>query len=94
MLDRLWHEALVRRDDKHRKVDAARAGEHGFDEFLVTRHVHHAGTLPRGSASQQPKPQLDGESPPLFLRQTVGVHAGEGADQRRFSVVDVTGGCR
>ncbi len=44
VLYRLRHEALVRRDDKHRKVDAARAGEHGFDEFLVTRHVHHAGT--------------------------------------------------
>ena len=91
MLDRLWHEALVRRDDKHRKVDAARAGEHGFDEFLVTRHVHHAGTAAVGKVEPR-EAELDGESPPLLLRQAVGVHAGEGADQRRFSVVDVTGG--
>ena len=52
MLDRLWHEALVRRDDKHRKVDAARAGEHGFDEFLVTRHVHSCRLESRAARSR------------------------------------------
>ena len=83
--------AMMERYATDAQVDAARAGEHGFDEFLVTRHVHHAGTAAVGEVEPR-EAELDGESPPLLLRQTVGVHAGEGADQRRFSVVDVTGG--
>ena len=36
--------------------------------------------------------EVDGDAAALFFFQTVGVDAGEGADQRGLAVIDVSGG--
>jgi GxxExxY protein len=38
------------------------------------------------------KAEVDGNAAPLFFLQTIRIDAGEGADQRRLAVVDVSGG--
>ena len=91
MLHGLGHDALVRPDDQQGQVDAPGPGQHVFDELFVARHVHDArlGTV---GPVQVGKAQVDGDAPALFLRQTVGVDAGEGLDKHGFAVVYVSGG--
>ncbi len=90
MLVCLWHRAFVRGDDKHGHVDAAHAGEHVLDEPLMAGNVDHADSL--ATWQRQPgEAEIDGHRSRFLLGQAIGIDAGEGFDQRRFAVVDVTG---
>ena len=88
---RLGHHAVVGGDDQHQEVDAGGARHHGADEALVARNVDEAHRVairgrPIGEA------EVDGDAALLFLGQAVGVGAGQGANERRLAVVDMTCG--
>lgn len=89
MLYCLRHEALVRRHDKHRKVDTARAGEHVLDEPLVPRHIDDARTAPVRKVEAR-KAEVDRDAALFLLGQPVGVHARERLDELGLAVVDMT----
>ena len=84
----LGHDAIVGRDAQKREVDARRARYHPAHEALVARHVHDAERRAVGQLEAR-EAQLDGDAARLLLGQTVGVHSGEGAHERRLPVVDV-----
>src|ERR1700744_5083933 len=91
MLARLWHDAVVGRDHHERKIDAGGAGQHGVDEFLVAGHVDEAQH--RAIRRRQiGKAKLDGDAARLLFLETIGVDAGQRANQRCLTVVDVAGG--
>ena len=91
VLDGLRHHAVVGGDDQHREIDAAHAGEHVADEALVTGHVDEADQLRRRRAAVG-EAEVDRNAARLFLRQAVGVDAGQRFDQQRLAVVDVACG--
>jgi hypothetical protein len=87
----LGHDALVGGDDQDGQIHPAGTGGHGLHEALVAGHVHHPGNRSIGQG-EVGEAQLEGDAPPLLLRQPVGVDAGEGLHQRGLAVVDVPGG--
>jgi hypothetical protein len=86
VLARLRHRAVVGRDHQQHKVDAGHAAQHVVDEPLVARHVDEAD---RAAVRE---PQVDRHAAALFLRQPIGVDAGEAAHEARLAVVDVACG--
>src|SRR5690606_37414753 len=76
---------------QQREVDAGRAGEHGVHQPLVAGHVHEADAIAVG-AVHEGIAELDADAALLLLGQAIGVHAGEGPDERGLAVVDMTCG--
>ena len=91
MLHRLGHDAVIRSDHQHGKVNAAGTGEHIFDKLFMSRHVYNTGLGPVWPV-QMGKAQFDGDAPLFFFLQTVCIDTGEGFYQQGFSVVHVS--CR
>ena len=55
----------------------------------MPRNIDQPEGKPLG-VGQEREPQVDGDSPFLFLLQPVGVGAGEGAHQGALAVIDVS----
>ncbi|MDA1118323.1 MAG: hypothetical protein O2979_10050 [Proteobacteria bacterium] len=91
MLARLRHRAVVGRHHQQREVDAAHARRHVAHEALVARNVDERDRI-AALERQVGETQIDGHAAALFLRQAVGVLAGECAHQGSLAVVDVAGG--
>ena len=90
MLDGLWLDAFVRRDDEHHQANAAESGERVVHEALVPRHVDEADLQVVLDAVREA--QIDGDSTRLLFLPAVAVDAGERRDERRLTVIDVAGG--
>ena len=91
MLARLRHHAVVGRDHQQHQVHAARARHHVVHEALVTGHVNDAHA-PHALHVEVREAEINGHAAALFLRQPVGVHAGQAVDERGLAVVNVSGG--
>src|SRR5213078_194297 len=87
----LRHEPLVGRHHEQGDVDAGRTCQHVADEPLVSRDVYDAG-LDVVAEGEWREAQVDRDPPALLLLPPVRIDAGEGLDERRLTVVDVTGG--
>ena len=87
MFARLRLDGLVGGDDEQQQIDAACSGQHILDEALMPGDIDKARRL-----REVREAQIDGNAAALFLFETIGIDAGEGADQRRLAVVDVSGG--
>ncbi len=77
--------------DEEAGVHCADAGEHVGQEPDVPGHVDEADALARRQGRRS-EPEVDRQAAPLLLVPAVGVGAGEGLDEGRLAVVDVTGG--
>ena len=90
VLARLPPPALVRRDDEQDCRDGPDAGQHRGQEALV------AGDVDEGDATGRqvgPRvPELDGQAATVLLGEPVRVAAGQGPDEGRLAVVDMTSG--
>src|SRR5437870_1411748 len=88
MLARLGHHSFISRNDKRQNIDAVGAGKHVLYEPLVARYINkaeaHIAKIEIGKA------QINGNSAPLLFGQTVGIFAGQSADQRTLAVIDVS----
>lgn len=91
VLARLRHDAVVGSDDQQREVDAAGAGDHGVHQALVAGYVDEADA-PAARRIKERIAQLDADAALFFLRQAIGIDAGEHAHQRGLAVVDVACG--
>ena len=91
VLPRLGHHPFVGRDHQDHELHPAGPRDHRVDEPPMPRHVDEARV---DSAAEVPRrePELDRDSAPLLLGETVGVAPRERADEARLAVVDVTGG--
>ena len=78
-------------DDQQYSVDRQHAGEHVRQKALVPRHVDKAELGAVGQC-RIGEAEIDRQPAPLFLRQTVGVDAGQRADQRGLAVIDMACG--
>ena len=90
MLFGLGHPSFVRGDGEQGDVDATDAGEHVLDEALVAGHVDETNHVP-GADVGPGEPEIDGQAPLLLHGPTVRVSPGQGFDEGRLAVVDVTG---
>ena len=77
----LWHPAVVGCDDEKRRVHRADASNHVLDEILVSRHVNQPETESRQREVREA--EVDGDAARLFLRQPVGIGAGQRAPRAR-----------
>ena len=91
VLVRLRSRPLAGVDDQQEEVDPAGAGDHGPHEALVTGHVDHRESAAARQVERR-VPELDRDAAPAFLGKPVGVGSGQGLDERRLAVVDVTRG--
>src|SRR5579863_3273144 len=91
MLDGLRHGAVVRGDDEQDEVDSSDPAEHVVDESLVTWNVDESDGFGRFHR-QVREPEVDGHPALLLLREAVRIDAGEGLDEERLAMIDVTGG--
>ena len=91
MLARLRHHPLVGRDHEEHEIDPGRSREHVLHEALVPGHVHDGDPSPGGKRPVR-ESQIDGDAALLLFLETVGVDAGEAADERRLAVIDVPRG--
>ncbi len=88
-------DGFVGGDHQQHQVDAAHASQHVAHEALVPGNIHEAQAQRLAAGSGKLKvgeADVDGDAAALFLRQAVGVDAGQRLDQRGFSVVDMPGG--
>src|SRR2546428_3409906 len=89
MLPGLRHDRLVCGDDEADGIHASRSRKHIAYKTFVAGDVHKSEL--RVAQPHVGESQIDGNSAFLLLLQAVRVSAGERTDQRRFSVVDVSG---
>ncbi len=89
MLGRLRLDALIGGNDQQGGVNSGRAGDHRANEFLVTRHVNQVYLAPR--QREMCESEGDGHASCLFFREPIRLHAGQGANQRRFAVINMPG---
>lgn len=71
-------------------IDAGRSSKHVPDEPFMSGDIHEAKS--HVTFFPECKTQIDGDASALFFFQTVRMRAGQSFDQRRFAVVDMTGG--
>ena len=86
MLPCLGHNAIIGRHYQKGNIDGGHSRHHIADKFLVTGNINNGDRF-----IQESKPQVDGHAPGFFLRQPVGVCAGERFDQGGLSVVNMPG---
>ena len=91
MLARLRHHAFVGGDDEQREIDSRRAGDHRAHERLVTRDVDDADRADPLEHERR-EAELDRDAAPLLFGQSIGVDAGQRANERRLAVIDVPRG--
>ena len=70
-------DAVVGGDDQQREIDAADAGQHVAHEALVAGHVDEADRAAPSARRQVGEAEIDRDAARLFLRQAVGVDAGQ-----------------
>ena len=87
----LGHHSSVRRDDHQHRIHARRPRQHVVDESLVAGNVHE-GDLIADIVGVMGETDVDGDAACFFLGEAVRVDAGQSLDQRRFSMIDVSGG--
>ncbi len=91
VLARLRHNAVIGGDHQEHDIDAGRARHHLAHELLMTRYVDDAHTAPAGQIELR-ESKLDRDAAGLFLGEAIGIGAGERLDERRLTVIDMTGG--
>jgi hypothetical protein len=91
MLAGLRHRPVVGGDHQKRVIDPGHPGQHVADEALMARHIDEAKHRAIGQRVVG-EAQVDRHAALLFLRQAVGVDAGERLHQQRLAVVDMAGG--
>ena len=93
----LRHPAIVCGDDEESGVHAADPGDHVVDEIGVAGDIDDAefvgevGGLGIGEG-EVGEAEFDGHAAEFFLGESIGIGAGESADQGGLAVVDVAGG--
>ena len=87
----LGHDAFVRGHDQQGKVDPRSSGDHGAHEVLVAGDVHYSRGHPRTEIERR-EVEIDRDATTALLGQPVHGLSGERRDERRLSVVDVSGG--
>src|SRR5699024_2775379 len=83
--------SLVGGDDEAGDGGGAESGEHVREELLVPGHVDEGEFAARGQARPR-EAEVDGQSALPLLGPAVGFHPGQGADQGRLPVIDMSGG--
>ena len=91
MLARLRHNGFVRRNDQHHEIDAADAGEHVLDKFFVAGNIDEPDAGVRIQCEVR-ETDIDRNAPLFLFFKAVGIDSGESFNQRRFTVIDVSGG--
>ena len=86
----LGHDAFVRGDHEHHDVHAADAGKHVLDQPFMAGNVHDAEAVAAGKVEGR-EAEVKGDAALLLFLEAVGVRAGEGLDEGRFPVVDMSG---
>ncbi len=84
----LGHDRIVGRDDQHRQIKARRAGQHVADKPFVTRHIDDRQSI--FAQGQRRESQVNRDAALFLGRQAIGVHTGQGADQGRLAMIDVS----
>ncbi len=92
MLARLRHDAVITGDHQQSVIDTAYARQHVREEFFMPRHIDKAQHTtirlrPIGVA------QIDSHPAFFLFRQAIGIDPGNRLEQRRFTVVYVSGSC-
>ena len=88
MLQRLRHRPVIGGDDQQRRADAEHAGQHVGKESLMAGHVDEADPTALGQI-EIGETEIDRHAAALFLREPIGIDAGERADQRGLAVIDM-----
>ena len=91
MLDRLRPRPFVRRNDQQQQFHPRGTRQHVVQEALVARDVDD----PRLDAvveTQVRETEIERHPAQLLLEPAIRIGAGERLDERRFSVIDVSGG--
>ena len=86
---------LIGGDYEQHQVDAADARKHVAHKTLVAGDVDETQAKPAaigGGKFEVGKSDVDGDAAPLFFFEAVGINAGQGFHQRRFAVIDMSGG--
>ena len=91
MLFRLRHWTVVGSDHQDRGVDSAGACQHVADESLVTGNIDEMYVI-SGRRGELGKSQIDRHLAELFFSKSIGIGAGQNPDERRLTVIDMTGG--
>ena len=86
----LRHDTVIERHHQQRRIDSGGAGQHGVYETLVARHIDEAERPSRRVGIGEA--EIDRDAATLFLREPIGVDAGERLHQRGLAVVDMTRG--
>src|SRR5437667_5400128 len=89
MLPRLRLDGFIGSHYQQYKVDPRRAGQHIAEESFVARHIQKAES--HSTFFQKRKAEIDRDPAALFFFESVRVRAGEGLDERRLAMIDVTG---
>ena len=91
MLTSLRHGTIVDGYDQQPEVDGGNSGEHVAHEAVMAGDVHEPE---RVSFTQIliSEAEIDSEAALSLLGQSIGVHPGERAHEKCFSMIDVTGG--
>ena len=90
MLARLRLDGFIGSHYQHYKVNPRRAGQHIADKSFVARDIHKAES--HSTFFEKRKAEIDRDPAALFFFESVRVRAGEGLDECRFAMIDVT--CR
>jgi hypothetical protein len=88
MFARLRHHALVGGNDECQEIDAVCPGQHVFDETLVARNIDEADF--QVIEFEIGKTEVNGNAATFFFGKSIGIGAGEGADESALAVVYVT----
>jgi hypothetical protein len=89
VLGGLRHDTFVCCDNQQYGVNACHACQHVLDKIAVTRNIHNPD-LPAIGQRHPPESQVDGHLAGLFFFKAVWMRAGQGFNQGRLAVVDVT----
>ena len=87
----LGHHAVIGGDDEQGMVNAHGPCGHGVHEFFMARYVDDAQHIAIGQGAVGIA-QLDGNAAGFLFLEAVSFHAGEGANQCGFAVVDMACG--
>ena len=86
MLFGLGHDTIISGDHEECNMNSGDACYHIADKFFVSGDIYNCNGL-----IQVCKPQIDGHSPRFFFSEAIRIRAGEGLDQGRLPVVNMTG---
>src|SRR5207237_1954184 len=89
MLFRLRHDAVVGSNREKCEIDTVRTRKHVADETLVPRHIDDARAASVGQIEMS-KTEVDGDASLFLFFETVCILAGQGFDQTRLAVIDVS----